>query len=431
MKRVYLAVDNVEDIVSTIQDLTGNVEIIHLKNVEDIRNVKDQEFRLLITSRDMIEIDKWPLVPSNKKDILVIDNEKKLDIKNRTYIQVCNQSEVKNKVIEILLSNNKIVPNTTTQDNIVEKKEVLLKQEQEEANKFKAVNMENYPMSIIDELKFLRSGSRSEEKIIGVWSPHSAGTTTFVISFALFMRKLMNRVGVVEIPHNPTALYDRLSRYGSLPENWCSYYESFTKGIEALGQFKWEYRGILWYPAGPVKPWEHNEQFIASLLLKAKQHNNLVFLDIPSQLNYYAQFALKQVDELWVLMDEREFNEKKFKSFLNNKMAKQTGNLPKLIYVGEGKVSQKQQRGEKVAENLEIPLLGKLPYLDRQIRDHIAYEDFPPLDNPIIKRAYENVFLDLAIYLLGDPKEVIHRYSRTNPAYKYKEILSKLLLPHS
>lgn len=422
MNKVYLALDDAEDISNLVKDLRKNVEIHHLKNEDEIRNVLHQEFLLLITSRDMVEIDRWPIVDGNKKAIVVIDNEKRLELKNRNYIQLCTQSEIRNKVIEILLSTNKIIPNTKAQDNIVEKKEVLLKQGKEEANKFKPVNIAHYPSNIIDELKFLGSGSRSEEKIIGVWSPHSAGTTTFVISFALFMRKIMNRVGVVEIPDVLTSLQERLSKYGSKPENWCSYYEAYTKKNEVSGQFKWEFRGVLWYPKGPVKPWDYDEKYIASLLLKARKHNNLVLLDIPTHLNAneFAHFALKQIDELWILMDEREFNEKKFKGAIKNNIEKSLGKKPKLIFVGEGKLGQKQRRGEKVAENLEIPLLVKLPYMDRQIRDHIAYENFPPLDNPRIKRAYEGVFLGLANYLIGDPKEVKQRYSQINPTFKLK-----------
>lgn len=443
-----------------ISNIDNKLKVIILDSLANVDLILKKDFRLLLVSSEFVDIEKWPLSLTETKDIFVIDKSRTMDKKGRNYIQLCTIGEIHGLLKMLLLQN----PTYSNHFSIEESKEmrkkssvsnetltVNVKKHQRDSNNpgSKSSPLTNKHVDFINsieiprEIELLKSGvyslgARNEDKIIGIWSPNSAGTTTLVISLALYLRKIIDRIGVIELP-SPRATHEKiLSKYGSKPENWASFYETYKLLSEKKHQFKWEYGGVLWYPCGSKDDvWgmdedeEGNEdlyrpEYIGgcyeTLLYNARKHNNLVFVDIPSILNRYNRGIIYcELDELWVVSDEKNIKEKDYREFLTS--LKEEGVNSKLIFVGDSPVARRKGRAEKAAHDFGIPLLASLPYLEREIRNNISYERVPPIENPKIRKALNPVFFDLAVSLTGDKERVLSRVSRSNIDFLLKRLV--------
>jgi hypothetical protein len=465
MNNVYLMSREAKALEQIISNLDFRVTVVILDSLLNIEFILTQDFRLLLVSSEFVDIEKWPMSLREKKNVVVVDNSKSMDKKGRGYIKLCSMVELRGLLLEVFEKDHTYSENPEAREgNNIPKNEIASKKKsltnEEKCNHscdsttsiINTVPKDNVDfitdIEIPRDFKILSSGvysmgARNEDKTIGIWSPNSAGTTTFVVSFALFLSKIIERIGVIELPTARATHEKLLSNYGSKPDKWASFYEFYSLTSEKRQDFKWEYGGVLWYPdKSKDDVWRmeededkdeffmNNPQYIwsyyESLFYNAREHNNLVFVDIPSTLSRYTKSVIHhKVDELWVISDETNVNEMLYSEFLSS-LNEDAGVQSKLIFVGDSPIARQKNRAENAANDFGIPLIAKIPNLEREIRNNISYECIPPIENNKIRKALNSVFIDLAVYLTGDKERVLSRISRSNFEFVFKKILQAI-----
>lgn len=498
MNKIYLAMDNTYStgLIQQINKVKKSAEVIPLTTSDSVTETIGKDFRLLAIQEEFADIEKWPKEIERFKEVFILTKEdSSISAGGRTYIKISsNMKDFVENIKENLLSNytllksqqqktesknsdqhsdersenNKETPGNETAPvnhvNPVKSEKQEMKNEKQdgqpeirerekkdkddlEPNSYPPVNMSPYPS--VDDVPreqlaldkknydFMISGNDADTSTIGVWSPSVSGTSTFIISFALYISKLLN-VGVIEMPNPRMSLYYKLTRYGSLPKDWQSYFElyknRYDKG-ENPDKHLWKYKNVRWFPVGPndsklIKDEEKgthhhfDSQYFDHLFEKVKAKNPFVLVDFPSVIDDHSNYVMSKIDQLWIVTDERMGVPESWRDFIHNDIpVKKVG----LIFVGERELTKRNSTAQKIATKLEIPLLASLPYLDKQLKDNI-HENIPPIQNPKIRKALEPVFHEIAAQLVGEERASITNWKKQfifTMKSKMKEMNSK------
>lgn len=456
MSKIYLAMDDSTEVVNLIRGGKKNAEIIHLKTKEEVTAALKEPFYIFVVEEKYVDLSSWPNKLEGTSQVFISSEENTtLKENSHSFIQIFKKPrDLINEIMDIVMSNFTIINEKSEKkkvDSTKEKPNPPAKEDshtgpmineietmapaqptaeekiETDANTKKPVTLDSYPHKdvprekIAEEQKKMelrRAGKNKDTTTIGIWSPSGGGTTTFIISFAIYISQIIESVSVVEMPNPNRSIYAKLFRYKPHPKDWVSYFEMFKSKYskeEDPHKWNWKYNNVMWYPIGPTDTTlkinedegffhQFDDGYFNDLFENAQDNNNLVLVDFPSQLDEHAKYVLsKKIDQLWILLDESMIEEKGWHDFIHSE-SNGARFKTKLVFVGEGKLAKEQGTADKMAENLNVELLASVPYLDREIRNNIYYEKTPPNQNRILKKALEPVYYEIAKHLLGEEK---------------------------
>lgn len=451
MKKIYLAIAEQESlgIKNVLEKKIPDSDVSYIQSKEEILNILQGPFYMLITPIEYIDIhDLYSLKiegtvivldPSISDSVVINHNLYKYSSLNNFRIALLtkgleNTEEKSKKVPANLLDDNiEIKPNnndslvkstvsnieegnfkqiTTAQPSEKIQDEIKIKSNSVEVNLSKPVNFEDYPPKItkIKSKTNSKLVERTEEiikrnysygrwegnKIIGVWSPLSAnGVTTFIINFAIFLKKYALNIAVLEaLTPNPD-LKIKLTQYKSAPDHWVSFHEALYSTEYRPENVKWVFRGVDWLPIGANdlndKIWT-SDDISQYLQVIKKCHVGLV--DFPfGKMEPYTRQALEHIDQLWIMVDNRHH---KTSQWLNQ-MKETLRHIDVKLIVNR---CFSLKKAEKIAEKFGYPLLATIPSFDEEIQKN-EYEEKPLIDKLAFRKIVTPSYEKLAAHLLG------------------------------
>jgi len=458
---------NSQKIVGRIKKVKRNAEFTYLKTKEEVTQSLNEDYRILVASEEYVDIARWPETFQGSKEAFILTKQgsRLLQI-TKPYLTVsADSSVITSKIMDNLMANLDVIKensaahqkpskaNEQVNEHKEENKVQSSEEEQskgkeekdnqqdkqannsnsnlieEDANTKKPVPMEHYPNKYVpveqlredqDDFETFRNGKRPDSTTtIGIWSPCGGGTTTFTISFAIYMSQIADTIAVVEMPNPKRSLYGKLFRYQPHPKDWISFFEATKTKSEHKDRnpdvWHWLYNNIMWYPIGPYDSrlvstkdegtfHQFNDKYFNNLFMNAQGWNDFVFVDFPSELDEHAKYVLsRKIDQLWIILDERTIEEKGWHDFIHSDHNGARFKT-KLIFNGEGKLARHNGTAKKMAEQLNIDLLAAIPYADREIRNNIYYQKYPPNQNRKLKRTLEPVYYQIAKQLVGEDR---------------------------
>lgn len=258
------------------------------------------------------------------------------------------------------------------------------------------------------------------KKTIGMWAPLSAGVTTFLIDFAIYLQEQQGiPVSVVELPKKNQHHFKILSRYKSKPTTWKSLIENLQTSDTPNHLSLWMYRGVRWFPLGESdldEKYKRDKRFTDDFFLAVKR-TEIVLVDLPTgDMDAATLDSLSHLDEIWIFGDNDFDRQYEHKVFIHNKLIKEHQLHVKLIH---SRTTQKS-RPQEVAKKLGLPLLCTVPNLFDLAGDN-KYESKPLIDNSEAYKKLTPPFRLAAKSLLGED------FDKALPKPFWKSLKRKLL----
>ncbi|RHW35985.1 hypothetical protein D1B31_18020 [Neobacillus notoginsengisoli] len=424
MNKIFLAISKHAEILPSLKQKFPESEITLLETREQLIEIIDSSFQLIITSNEFINAEMLSnLIPSGP--IIIYDSSGELlHLKdNSNSIHVYKNLNTVNSHINTMPLENKDIQqqrpqkekskkekkpsSSTTEKDVspVPSKEISPTEVKEEGNKSKPVILENYPIKEVEVkpipryekvLSIRKAAVPGSHKMIGIWSPISTGISTFVVNFSIYMSQFDLDIAVVELPNEKQVMKSMLSRFQSKPPKWAPFIENYYSDDLEAEAVNWLYKGVNWFPLGESKlKW--NEEIISELLNTAKQYK-LVFIDFPSgNMDEHALNSLCHLDEFWILVDDNFHQAHEWKKEIH-KIINEYKFPGKLIF---NRMIHNRSRVQEIADSLELPLIAALPN-HFELFQLNNYETDPPIE--LHRRALEPKYFEIATHLLGPDK---------------------------
>lgn len=263
---------------------------------------------------------------------------------------------------------------------------------------------------------------KRNNKVIGVWSPqHAVGVTTFIINFAIYMKKICSKQDfmVIEaVSLNPT-IRQLLEKYKSRPNKWHSIIEVLNEESDLpFNSCGWPYKGIEWSPRSNNDYKVKLDEKMVSLYLNTPNDFRFVFVDLPNgKMAPYTLEALKHIDELWIMVDNNFQRLEDWRTYIQTILSDK--NLKaKLIFSKYYDFSDKIIKS--IQKSLDLPCLGSIPPMLEEIeKNHLQ-------TSPLIE--FEENFIKLEPYYWEIAKYIIDNYGLVeNELINNKGIFQKYL----
>lgn len=451
MSKVYLAISEAESIKlnNYLKNKNPDYEFIYIvpnNATDEILNILETPFELLITPVSYIDVNICDPLNIDGQVVILdpsVSNSKKIKEKvhafesfDKFYIEYLakgleNKSVQKQNTlqkdssdtIESEPSNINKTEVTKTEasarphENHKEKESDKIKvpvhyEESNEPNYGKPVNLVSYPPDIASMMvkdkknleektnEFLNTNYNyykfKENKVIGVWSPTPLnGVTSFIINFAIFLTKFKYNISVLEALSKTPTLKERLTQYGSLPDNWFSFFRGiYSNGYNANNQ-RWIFRDVDWLPIdlNDLKDLEWTYDAITSYLtLGKKQHFS--FVDLPhGKMEPSTLHTLEHLDKLWIMVD----NTSSLTWLHEIKQISTSYNLPIQLIVTK---CYSKKTAKKIANQLGFPLLTVFPSLEEEYQLYEKHHK-PLIDHFRFYKKITPAFEEIAANLLG------------------------------
>ncbi|MGS2779893.1 hypothetical protein ACVBAX_21380 [Robertmurraya sp. GLU-23] len=237
------------------------------------------------------------------------------------------------------------------------------------------------------------------KKTVGLWAPLSAGVTTFLVDFAIYLQQFEAPIAVVEVPKKNQHHLKILERFGSKPDNWVSLIENFHTTTEPNNKSLWMYRGVRWFPLG-IKDltYKRDKEFTNNYFLAVKR-TKFVMVDLPTgEMDAATLDSLPHLDELWVFVDDDFDRQLDWKEFISNTLIDKYQLPIKLIH---SRTTPLKSRPKDVAEKFNLPLIAVLPAMwDLCVAN--KHQNKPLIDNLVAFKKLEPSFYQLAKELIGE-----------------------------
>lgn len=243
------------------------------------------------------------------------------------------------------------------------------------------------------------------EKTVGVWAPITAGATTFIVDYAIFLQQHGVPISVVEIPKENAHLFKVLHRFGSKPDNWISLTENLYSNDNGNNNSLWIYKGVKWFPVGLNDfDIERNQDLILDFFISVKE-NAYVLVDMPTgKMDESTLNTLPYLDEIWVIADDQFDRTKEWKNFIHNTLIKEYKKPVKMIHSRTGTHS----RPKDVAELLDLELITALPSMFDKVMAN-NHERKPLIADIIAAQKLIPPFIKIARGFVGKEFDKIYR----------------------
>ncbi|MFC0476841.1 hypothetical protein ACFFHF_16685 [Robertmurraya beringensis] len=413
----------------------NNPNIFTCKSVDDLV----VEFRLSLFSG--LQFDKQGSLPSNQKeasqekeDVDKEESEKNEDPKQEkneadetanTHSAIENTSEEIQSVVTTTNSDDHLIKESNIEVDNENNKDELSKEEVQSNKDITKNKQETFVPKVEGPTetkvkspsqieKALKMGEAMDlvtfknKKTVGLWAPLSAGVTTFLFDFAIYLQQYDAPVAVVEVPKENQHHLKILERFGSKPDNWVSFIENFHTTTEPNNRSLWMYRGVRWFPLG-VKDltYKRNKEFTNNFFLAVKR-TKFVMVDLPTgKMDAATLDSLPHLDELWVFVDDDFDRQLEWSDFITNTLIGKYQLPIKLIH---SRSHPTKSRPKDVAEKFNLPLIGVLPSMWDLVLSN-KHEKKPLIDNLVAFRKMEPAFHQLAKELIGEELEVKYKAS--------------------
>ncbi|UAL49767.1 hypothetical protein K7887_22640 (plasmid) [Sutcliffiella horikoshii] len=245
--------------------------------------------------------------------------------------------------------------------------------------------------------KIFHGVSWDDNKTIGVWSPlHRVGVTTFLINYAIFLGSQKIQCAVIEALNENHLLKTVLKRYNEPPELWTSYATALHNPDEDMDKVTWTYKNVFWLPLDSKDiHYNWDEDNLYHYYNNANYFDTLL-VDLPTgKMAEFTLQTLNHLKELWVIVDDSYHQLEAWKNYIHN--LAETHNIKVyLIFNKEFEFSQ----ANRLAEELELPLLAALPPLQEEIMRN-AYENKPIIEQKYVLEQLINPFTEITKHLIG------------------------------
>ncbi|KZE68015.1 hypothetical protein AWM68_17745 [Fictibacillus phosphorivorans] len=471
MAKIYLAVSKIdkESFEGFQKNLTGpDTELISIDINKTIERSEVQEtirlhsFETIITEADFIDDDWLQSYDSGK--VIVFDPSKKLETK-KEHITLCETiDEIRTHILTMKLENPILKVNSENLTTKAERKqnkpdtaaainseEKTVKTndnpESEDANTSKPQTIDIFPKKDnkqgdktpdatkkntsdylpenADKIKhFYKENNLYNRKTIGIWSPKTIGVSTFVLNFAIYLKKFKElKIAVMEYPNNQQILKSVLTRYDSLPPDWHSFREFSKTNTIPVESTNWVYRRIRWLPLGENDSKMEWTEEVTKDYFNITNTHDIVLVDIPTgEMNELTLDSLHHLNELWILIDDSFHQHLDWKNYISS-ILKKHNVTAKLIYYREFPHSRVKKVSQSFTDDMDIEFMTALPEMSKAVSKN-NYEKFPMFDKRKVREAWEPKLDIIAEHLLGS--EYVERY-KLNIWQKLKRLLARLL----
>lgn len=394
------------------------------KNIVLCRSTNDTRMAIYDSPIGHLGIDRTVMEPSNDKPI-------KKEIANETAENDVKKSDNQEKAIdksppefskEKDNTNSKIPPKENDLEKNSEKinskslsktpspesKKAAPNQEHDNSSASQKKRKKIYissPTKAHDFGRKLNGVNLSTEKTVGIWAPLTAGATTFIVDYAIFLQQHGVPISVVEIPKENPHLFKILHRFGSKPDNWISLTENLYSNDNGNNNSLWIYKGVKWFPVGLNDfDIDRNQDLILDFFISVKE-NAYVLVDLPTgKMDDSTLNTLPYLDEIWVIADDQFDRTKEWKNFIHNTLIKEYKKPVKLIHSRTGTHS----RPKDVAELLDLELITSLPSMfDRVMANN--HERKPLIADIIAAQKLIPPFIKIARGFVGKEFDKIYR----------------------
>lgn len=205
-----------------------------------------------------------------------------------------------------------------------------------------------------------------QSKIIGVWSPlHRIGVTQFVFNYAIHLARTKLSISVLEIMNNQQNVKELLTRFTDIPADWISLATALTDEKGNIEKVHWNYQNVRWFPLDDNDNELDWSSHLIHFYIKSTRAYDITLVDIPTgKMEAYTLKAIKDLDELWIVVDDHYFDFLGWKNYIHN--LKQFEIPIYLIFNKKESFSKVQ----KLAEELELEMIAEIPALHHELGEN-------------------------------------------------------------
>lgn len=238
----------------------------------------------------------------------------------------------------------------------------------------------------------------NSNKTIGIWSPlHRMGVTQFIVNFSIFLAQFRIPVAALETPNNVQHLKHLLLQYTDIPKNWSSYATALSNESISPNSVKWLYQNVHWIPLDYNDSNINWQEDLLFHYINNLKFFDVVLVDLPtSEMEDYTLEIAKQLDELWILVDDSYVQLKGWKEYIHN-LQEQLNISIKLVFNKKDTYS----KTKLIEDELQIPILTEIPSVYYELQKN-NYETNPIILNHTVYKKLYGAYLELAKHILGE-----------------------------
>lgn len=401
-------------------ELSGNLMILDPSGKTTINNQrvtisrapKDIEMNIQFSSLGNLIYDRSGMAQSKEKLEPRSENSNQDVDKDPEQAENIQNNENRTEVVSVNEENNEhsIDNDTPLEENNTDMIKPTVEPRKEEdtdslepnSNKIKPIKNHSLTEKALGIGEAMDLVTFKNKKTVGLWAPLSAGVTTFLIDFALYLQQYDVPLAVVEVPKKNQHHLKILERLESKPDNWVSLIENFYTTSEPNHRSLWMYRGIRWFPLGINDlTFKRDKEFTNNFFFAVKR-TKFVMVDLPTgEMDAATLDSLPHLDELWLFVDDDFDRQLDWKDFIFKTLIGKYQLPIKLIHSRSHPI---KSRPKDVAEKFNLPLISVLPAMWDLVLAN-KHEKKPLIDNLIAFKKLEPSFHKLAKELIGEELE--------------------------
>ncbi len=242
-----------------------------------------------------------------------------------------------------------------------------------------------------------------DQKTVAFWSPIRCGVTSLVMNYAMFLSSFRIQIAVLEGITTNQSHKEILERYSkTIPHNWISPGQYLSNINTDAQDTIWNYKGVAWFPFDLQDHEFSWPTLMVDNFSKMLRFYELLFIDLPTgKFESYTLETLRTVDEVWIVSDNSVLTMQTWKKYIHQHLILK--NIPcKLVFISP----MKEDYSKALSERLEIPLIGTIPNLYREIQQN-NYDDEPLITQREVLYKLHDHYIGLTEALVG--KEMLER----------------------